>query len=96
MGTELELVFAPAGKISKAPLVLADPLLGPGVIRIPINLVRKLSGAAEFRSSRCQQIRTECPVIDKLLSAQDGCAPPKGNKTQIQNAFMSFGDQYSS
>ena len=88
--TKQEIVALPADKILKAQNVLADPLFGRGVTRIPLNLVQKLRGGMEFWSSCCRHIRTECPVVDRLLSSTNGYSHPKGNALQVQNAFHEF------
>ena len=46
--TGKDLVSLPAGKVLKAQLVLADPLLDHGVDRIPLNLIQKLRGKWNF------------------------------------------------
>ena len=76
--TELELVSTPSDKVLKAQHVLSDHLLGPGVTRITINLIRKLRGMMEFRSACFQQIRTE---FDRL---------PRGRATPIGAEWVFF------
>ena len=46
--SEKELASLPADKVLKAQLVLADPLLDPGITRIPIQSVQKLRGQWNF------------------------------------------------
>ena len=65
VGAELELVSITAEKVPKAQLVLAAPLLGPGVTRLPINLVRKLWGVSEILLSGHMDCVPSCGSADR-------------------------------
>ena len=57
---------------------------------LPLNLIQKMRGKMEFRSSCCQHIKIECPVVDKMLSSKNGYSFPKGNSYQAKKSFAEF------
>ena len=44
----------------------------------------------EFRSCCRHHIRTECPVVDKMLSSKNGYSFPRGNSYRSKKAFVEF------
>ena len=88
--TVTERVSSPPDKIPKAQVMLPNPLFDAGVTRLPLNLIQQLRGKMEFWSSCCPHIRTECNVIDRILSSKNGYSFPKGNSIQAKRAFAEF------
>lgn len=57
VGDKNEIVAFPPDKIIKAQLLLPNPLLDAGVTRLPINLIQKLRGEMELRSSCLHHVK---------------------------------------
>ena len=88
--TQSEVVALPPDKILKAQLLLSNPLFDAGITRLAINLIQKLRGKMEFWSSRCHHIRTECNVVDRILSSKNGYSFHRGHSVQAKRAFAEF------
>ena len=89
--TVQEIVSLPPDKIINAHRLFPNPLFDAGVTKLPINLIRKLRGKMEFWSSFCHHVKTECAVVDQMLSSKNGYSFPRGNSYQAQKHSANFG-----